>query len=131
VCGPAYWRAFDGYIGYVLARMGAQGERVVGRTPGDPHLMDSVAHDSAVKTTRIREIAAYLTDRFGPDEAGWPPFAIVDDKQVVPAGHGWSPRFVKTEPDVGLTDHHVRLLLAALEGEGEGEVGVAAATVAP
>ena len=26
-----YWRCFEGYIGYVLGRMGAQGDRVVGR----------------------------------------------------------------------------------------------------
>ena len=38
-----YWRAFDEYIAYTFGRMIAQGERVVGRTPGNPHLMDSVA----------------------------------------------------------------------------------------
>jgi hypothetical protein len=27
----------------------------------------------------------HLEARFGEDAAGWPPFAIVDDKQVVPA----------------------------------------------
>ena len=31
-----------------------------------------------------------------------------------PTGHAWSPRFVKTEPDVGLTDAHVAALVAAL-----------------
>lgn len=117
-----YWRAFDEYIGYTLGRMGAQGERVVGRTPGDPHLMDSVKHDNAVKTTRIKEIAAYMEERFGPEGPGWPRFAIVDDKVVVPDGHAWAARFVKTEPEVGLTDGHVERLVAALAIETD-EVG--------
>lgn len=119
-----YWRAFDQYVAYTFGRMGAQGERVVGRTPGDPHLMDSVAHDDNVKTTRIREIASYMEERFGPrDEegAGWPTFAIVDDKVVVPDDHAWSERFVKTEPHEGLTDGHVDRLVAALAWE-EAEV---------
>lgn len=89
-----YWRAFDGYIAYTLGRMGCLGERVVGKTPGNPHLLDSVAHDNNVKTTRIKEIAAYMEERFGPEDgAGWPPFAIVDDKEVVPEGHEWETRF--------------------------------------
>jgi hypothetical protein len=116
-----YWRAFDGYIGYTLGRMGAQGERVVGRTPGNPHLMDSVAHDDAVKTTRIVEIATYMEERFGPEggAGGWPRFAIVDDKVVVPEIHPWAERFVKTEPDVGLTDAHAERLVAALKVAAE------------
>lgn len=116
-----YWRAFDEYIAYTFGRMGAQGERVIGRTPGNPHLMDSVAHDNAVKTTRIKEIATYMEDRFGPEGEGegWPRFAIVDDKVVVPDGHPWRERFVQTSPEEGLTDSHVERLLAALEVEIE------------
>ena len=41
------------YIAYVFVRMGGP-ERIVGRTPGEPHLEDSVKHDAAVKTTRIK-----------------------------------------------------------------------------
>ena len=112
-----YWRCFEGYIGYVLGRMGAQGDRVVGRTPGEPHLMNSVKHDANVKYARIVEIETYLTNRFGEDRSGWPKFAVVDDKQVVPAGHEWSDRFVKTEPEVGLTDERARALATALDLE--------------
>ena len=67
-----YWRCFEDYIGYVLMRMGAPGDRVVGRTPGEPHLMDSVKHDDNVKYARIVEIETYLTHRFGEDRSGWP-----------------------------------------------------------
>ena len=49
--------------------------------------MDSVKHDDNVKYARIVEIETYLTHRFGEDRSGWPKFAVVDDKQVVPAGH--------------------------------------------
>jgi hypothetical protein len=111
-----YWRAFEEYIAYTFGRMGAQGERVVGRTPGNPHLQDSVAHDDAVKTTRIVEIATYMEERFGADQAAWPDFAIVDDKQVVPDGNAWSSRFVRTTHDVGLTDELAAELLGALTG---------------
>ena len=111
-----YWRAFEEYIAYTFGRMGAQGERVVGRTPGNPHLQDSVAHDDAVKTTRIVEIATYMEERFGADQAAWPNFAIVDDKQVVPDGNAWSSRFVRTTHDVGLTDELAAELLGALTG---------------
>ena len=107
-----YWRAFEEYIAYTFGRMGAQGERVVGRTPGNPHLQDSVAHDDAVKTTRIVEITSYMESRFGSDRAVWPKFAIVDDKQVVPDGHEWSGRFVRTAHDVGLTDDAVTALVS-------------------
>jgi hypothetical protein len=41
----------------------------------------------------------------------------VDDKQVVPAGHEWSDRFVKTEPEVGLTDERAGALATALDLE--------------
>ena len=96
-------------------RDGAQGERVVGRTPGEPHLMDSVAHDANVSSSRIEEVRSYLSTRFGEDEAAWPRFAIVDDKQVVPEdGHAWSDRFVKTTHDAGLTDERAEALRAAL-----------------
>lgn len=91
---------------------------MVGRTPGNPHLMDSVKHDDAVKTTRIKEIGTYMEERFGPPE-GWPRFAIVDDKVVVPEGHPWRERFVKTEPEVGLTESHAERLVAALALEWE------------
>lgn len=111
-----YWRAFEEYIAYTFGRMGAQSERVVGRTPGNPHLQDSVAHDDAVKTTRIVEIATYMEQRFGADQAAWPEFAIVDDKQVVPDGNAWSSRFVRTTHDVGLTDELAAELLGALTG---------------
>jgi hypothetical protein len=114
-----YWRAFEEYIAYTFGRMGAQGERVVGRTPGNPHLQDSVAHDDAVKTTRIVEITSYMESRFGSDRAVWPRFAIVDDKQVVPDGHEWSGRFVRTAHDVGLTNDAVTALVSALELEFE------------
>jgi len=109
-----YWRAFEEYISYTFSRMGAQGERVVGRTPGSPHLQDSVAHDDAVKTTRIVEITAYMETRFGSDRAAWPSFAIVDDKAVVPEGHPWRGRFVRTEHHVGLTADAADELVAAL-----------------
>lgn len=112
----SYWRAFEEYIAYTFGRMGAQGERVVGRTPGNPHLQDSVAHDDAVKTTRIVEIASYMEERFGADQAAWPDFAIVDDKQVVPDGNAWSSRFVRTTHDVGLTDELAAELLGVLTG---------------
>ena len=62
-----------------------------------------------------QEIESYLVERFGAEESKWPPFAIVDDKQVVPEGHAWSPRFIKTEPQVGLTETHAAALLAALK----------------
>ena len=125
-----YWRAFDEYIGYTFGRMGAQGERVVGRTPGNPHLMDSVKHDDAVKTTRIKEIATYMEERFGPSDGpeGWPRFAIVDDKVVVPEGHPWRERFVKTEPEVGLTESHAERLVAALALEWEAAVATTEVT---
>lgn len=109
-----YWRAFEEYIAYTFGRMGAQGDRVVGRTPGNPHLQDSVAHDDAVKTTRILEIATYMEQRFGADRTMWPHFAIVDDKQVVPEGNAWSTRFVRTTHDVGLTDERAEELVRAL-----------------
>jgi|TARA_B110000259_G_scaffold168913_1_gene198368 hypothetical protein len=109
-----YWRAFEEYIAYTFGRMGAQGDRVVGRTPGAPHLLDSVAHDDAVKTTRIVEIQTYMEGRFGGDRSGWPVFAIVDDKQVVPEGHEWQNRFVQTTHDVGLTEKQAANLLHAL-----------------
>jgi hypothetical protein len=110
-----YWRCFEDYVAYALGRMGAQGERVVGRTPGEPHLMDSVAHDANVSSSRIEEVRSYLSTRFGEDEAAWPRFAIVDDKQVVPEdGHAWSDRFVKTTHDAGLTDERAEALRAAL-----------------
>ena len=109
-----YWRAFEEYIAYTFGRMGCQGERVVGRTPGNPHLQDSVAHDDAVKTTRIVEIQTYMEQRFGSDQSLWPAFAIVDDKQVVPEGHEWSELFVKTTHDMGLTETLAENLLEAL-----------------
>ena len=110
-----YWRCFEDYVAYALGRMGAQGERVVGRTPGEPHLMDSVEHDANVSSSRIEEVRAYLVTRFGEDESAWPRFAIVDDKQVVPEeGHAWSDRFVKTTRDVGLTEERAEALRAAL-----------------
>ena len=112
-----YWRCFEDYIGYVLMMMGAPGDRVVGRTPGEPHLMDSVKHDDNVKYARIMEIETYLTHRFGEDRSRWPKFAVVDDKQVVPAGHDWSDRFVKTEPESGLTDERAGALATALNLE--------------
>ena len=109
-----YWRAFEEYIAYTFGRMGCQGERVVGRTPGNPHLQDSVAHDDAVKTTRIVEIQTYMEQRFGSDQSLWPAFAILDDKQVVPEGHEWSELFVKTTHDMGLTETLAENLLEAL-----------------
>jgi hypothetical protein len=77
-------------------------------------LLDSVAHDDAVKTTRIVEIQTYMEGRFGGDRSGWPVFAIVDDKQVVPEGHEWQNRFVQTTHDVGLTEKQAANLLHAL-----------------
>ena len=62
-----------------------------------------------------------MEERFGPEgEEGWPRFAIVDDKVVVPDGHPWRERFVQTSPAEGLTDSHVERLLVALEVEVEG-----------
>ena len=111
-----YWRCFE--VHRIRAdEMGAPGDRVVGRTPGEPHLMDSVKHDDNVKYARIMEIETYLTHRFGEDRSRWPKFAVVDDKQVVPAGHDWSDRFVKTEPESGLTDERAGALATALNLE--------------
>ena len=45
-----------------------------------------MAHDDAVKTTRIVEITSYMESRFGSDRAVWPKFAIVDDA----GGAGWA-----------------------------------------
>lgn len=108
-----YWRCFEGYIAYIFTRHGLP-DRVAGRTAGEPHASDSVAHDAAVGTNRVREIEAYLRETHGEDESAWPTFAIVDDKEVVAEGHRWRDRFVRTQHDVGLTRASADALVAIL-----------------
>jgi len=105
-----YWRAFESYIAYALERQGVRATRVVGRTSGEPHLMDAAAHDARVSERRVEEIAGYLRTTYGEDESTWPRFAIVDDKAVVPEGHAWYGAFVRTVHDEGLTEAHAERL---------------------
>lgn len=110
----SYWRSFERYIGYTFERHGLRKGCVVGRTAGEPHLGDSVAHDDKVHLARVLEIEEYLKRVYGIDEGEWPAFAIVDDKAVVPDDHAWSGAFVRTTHDVGLTDSHAERLKAIL-----------------
>lgn len=110
----SYWRSFERYIGYTFERHGLRKGCVVGRTAGEPHLTDSVAHDDKVHLSRVLEIEDYLKRVYGDDDGVWPKFAIVDDKAVVPDGHAWSGAFVRTVHDVGLTEAHSERLKAIL-----------------
>jgi len=87
---------------------------VVGRTAGEPHRGDSVAHDSKVPELRVLEIERYMRETHGEDETAWPPFAVVDDKEVVSAEHRWRGRFVRTKHDEGLTRAHADALIDIL-----------------
>ncbi|OUS46173.1 hypothetical protein BE221DRAFT_75338 [Ostreococcus tauri] len=110
-----YWRYFEEYVAYVFARHGLP-DRVVGRTSGEPHRADSVAHDASVSTNRVLEIERYLKATHGEDASAWPEFAIVDDKEVVSDGHAWRRRFVRTTHDVGLTPESADALVDILKG---------------
>jgi len=108
-----YWRYFQEYIGYTFVRHGLP-DRVVGKTAGEPHRADSVAHDAAVSTNRVMEIEAYLRATHGENEDEWPAFAIVDDKEVVAEAHRWRGKFVRTKHDEGLTRAHADELVSIL-----------------
>ena len=87
---------------------------MIGRTAGEPHRADSVAHDAAVSVNRIMEIEAYLRRTYGEDQGVWPSFAIVDDKEVVPGDHEWREKFIRTQHDVGLQASHADSLVGIL-----------------
>ena len=111
-----YWRYFREYLAYAFVRHGLP-DRVVGKTAGEPHRADSVAHDAAVSTNRVMEIEAYLRATHGEDEEAWPVFAIVDDKEVVAEGHRWRGKFVRTRHDEGLTRARADELVSILSAE--------------
>lgn len=109
-----YWRYFEEYLAYAFERHGLPKGAVVGRTAGEPHRSDSVAHDSKVPELRVLEIERYMRETHGEDETAWPPFAVVDDKEVVSAEHRWRGRFVRTKHDVGLTKAQADALIDIL-----------------
>ena len=102
------------YLAYAFERHGLPKGAVVGRTAGEPHRSDSVAHDSKVPELRVLEIERYMRETHGEDETAWPPFAVVDDKEVVSAEHRWRGRFVRTKHDVGLTKAQADALIDIL-----------------
>ena len=51
-----YWRYFREYLAYAFVRHGLP-DRVVGKTAGEPHRADSVAHDAAVSTNRVMAVS--------------------------------------------------------------------------
>ena len=101
-------------MAYAFERHGLPKGAVVGRTAGEPHRSDSVAHDSKVPELRVLEIERYMRETHGEDETAWPPFAVVDDKEVVSAEHRWRGRFVRTKHDVGLTKTQADALIDIL-----------------
>ena len=109
-----YWRYFREYLAYAFVRHGLP-DRVVGKTAGEPHRADSVAHDAADSTNREMQREAYLPATHREYEEAWPVYAIVDDKEVVSKGHAWANRFVKTKSEIGLTNERAQRMIESLE----------------
>mmetsp|Transcript_130108 Transcript_130108/g.376417 ORF Transcript_130108/g.376417 Transcript_130108/m.376417 type:complete len:193 (-) Transcript_130108:86-664(-) len=108
ICLSTFWRAFDGYIAYVLSRYGIPEDRIIGRTPGRGHLGGTSALDEASYADRSEEITAWLAEH--PEVTS---FAILDDRET--AGRGClSSHFVHVDTSVGLSDSDVSAALQAL-----------------
>ena len=74
----------------------------------------SIAIVYSTLSSRNRPITCDMRETHGEDETAWPPFAVVDDKEVVSAEHRWRGRFVRTKHDVGLTKAQADALIDIL-----------------